>query len=126
MKTKQIVAIIASIPNVAEFSLHKDVNTQRIEQKCREIIKARMFHCQTELLNHLDEAEVALDRQIVHYKKSGGHFSVPTYRELEEALTKPMQEWTKLIWQQIIRQMSTDIDHSTVVFQYATEKLLVM
>lgn len=126
MKSRQIMALIATLPvTESGYSTHSETSTIAIEKAFKEIIEARMQHCQRQLLDHVDDAVSTVSGQIAYDRTSKWHFSMPVYKALEEALEQPMSDWSKLVWQQIVRY-SYDADINEHLFGYATEMLLVL
>lgn len=89
-----------------------------------EVIRRRIHHCEENCLHNLAEAQVCNDGQTIVW--TGGHFSIPVHAELRKALYCAPHEWNRLVWQQIIRQMYEDEVKNEILFQVATEVLLVL
>lgn len=125
MTTKQISAIIATLPVLENsFTIHEKLNSIQLEKEFRTVIENRMKHCQEMFLTNIDNAHSTASGQIVF--GDDWHFSLPVYHALENALSQPMEQWSKLVWQQIIREQYISNSNNTVAFMYATEKLLVL
>lgn len=125
MKTKQLAAIIATLPVFENsFTIHQELNSAQLEEDFRVLIKNRMEHCQEMFLLNIDDAHSTSSGQIAF--SDNWHFSLPVYQALEDALSQPMDQWSKLVWQQIIREQFLHNSRNIDAFMYATEKLLVL
>ena len=93
------------------------------DDKFRELIKNRLEHCENSLKDNLNHAYSTNSGLMIIWK--GGHFSYPVYEALVQSLTIPTEEWSALIWEQIIRQMADEKCTDTQMYYIASEYLLV-
>lgn len=127
MKTlEEISNIIKNIPykeNVEWPIIEKDES----EPLFKNLIKARMEHCLSELEKWKDNPKTytSCSGQIVYFP-NGKHFSFPVYEQLQDALKLNMAYWSRLVWQQIVRHMYLSGVKNIELFTYATESLLVI
>ena len=118
---EEVMRLIANLP-AAEDNIKKNKPSLiEAEEFFRKVIEARIDHCVNNLKAHANEAKVAF--AIVVWKD--GHFSVPVYESLLEAQNQDWRDWSALVWQQIIRQMIEDGCKDNLMFQIATEFILV-
>ena len=116
----EVMRLIANLP-VAEDNIREArPSLQEAENFFREVIKSRINHCVNNLKAHANEAKVA--SSIVVWPT--GHFSVPVYESLLEAQNLDWDDWSPLIWQQIIRQMAEEGCKNNIMFRIATELIL--
>ena len=121
-KHEEVMRLIANLPAAEDNNVRENKPSfEEIEKFFKEIIDARIQHCVSNLKAHANEAKVAF--AIVVWPT--GHFSVPVYDSLVEAQDQDMRSWSPLIWQQIIRQMIEDKCENNLMFQIATEFILV-
>ena len=121
--SKQIKRNIEDLPINEGAWIARVFDKKEVQAKFKAIIESRMTHCFTKLLQNLSSAQVTdFGRQIVIFK--GGHFSMPVYEALEEALGQDMEQWSALVWQQILRQMFEDNNRDFLLHQIATEGCL--
>ena len=118
----EVMHIIANLPAAEDNNVRENKPSfEEIEKFFKEIIDVRIQHCVSNLKAHASEAKVAF----VTVVWPTGHFSVPVYDSLVEAQDQDMRSWSPLIWQQIIRQMIEDKCENNIMFQIATEFILV-
>ena len=95
--SKQIKRSIENLPIIknAWTEVATSFDKDDVQTKFKAIIESRMTHCFTKLLLNLGAAQVTdSGRQIVVFKE--GHFSMPVYEALEEALGQDMKQWSAL------------------------------
>lgn len=133
MKTpKEVQELINSIQNnkVNNGLENPNIDSNDIENRCKDIIRDRLNHCCNELLVNINTnkkiQKVCNNLYIDYCDGKRGHFSFPTYKALYEALDQSIDDWNKLIWQQIVRQMYISKKVDEECFMYATEALLVL
>lgn len=96
-----------------------------IESEFKTLIQTRIFRCVGSVIaarNNKKEISNYHNKCLFWDDK---HFSVPVCDALEEALDQTIDQWSKLVWQQIVR-LYVDYNYNSQLFQYATEKLLVL
>ena len=101
----------------------KTINTSSLERNFKTIIQQRINHCEKQYNDKIDENTYR--NESIIYFSDGTHFSIPVYKFLKEALNKSMQEWNRMVWQQIVRQMYNNVERNETLFNIATEYLLV-
>ena len=117
----EVMHLIAGLPAAEDNIVENKPSFEETEKFFRKVIEERIDHCVNNLKAHANEAKVA---SIVVVWKDG-HFSVPVYTSLVEAQDQDMRNWSALVWQQIIRQMIEDKCENNLMFQIATEFILV-
>lgn len=120
-KTNEVMHLIAGLPAAEDNIVENKPSFEETEKFFKKVIEARINHCVSDLKAHVNEAKVAFATVVWE----GGHFSVPVYWDLEEALNQDWRNWSPLIWQQIIRQMVEDDCKDNLMFRIATEFILV-
>ena len=120
-KHEEVMRLIANLPAAEDNVKENKLSFKETENFFRKVIEARIDHCVNNLKAHANEAKVAFSTVVWE----GGHFSVPVYKALVEALNQDMRSWSPLVWQQIIRQMIEDKCENNTMFQIATEFILV-
>ena len=117
----EVMHLIASLPAAEDNIVENKPSFEETEKFFRKIIEERIDHCVNNIRAHANEAKVAFSTVVWE----GGHFSVPVYDSLIEALDQDWRSWSPLVWQQIIRQMIEDKCEDHTMFQIATEFILV-
>ena len=117
----EVMHLIAGLPVAEDNIVENKPSFEETEKFFRKVIEERIDHCVNNLKAHANEAKVA---SIVVVWKDG-HFSVPVYDSLIEALDQDWRSWSPLVWQQIIRQMIEDDCKDNTMFRIATEFILV-
>ena len=120
-KHEEVMRLIANLPTAEDNVKENKSSLVEAEKFFRKVIEERIDHCVNNLKAHANEAKVA---SIVVVWKDG-HFSVPVYDSLVEALDQDWRSWSPLVWQQIIRQMIEDDCKDNTMFRIATEFILV-
>ena len=121
---KEVLKLIATLPSVESFRIYEAKQSQKEYQVLfTTLLNNRINHCYEELKSHADEAKVNNNQTIVFWKD--GHFSLPVFEELLAAKELKMEEWSIIIWQQIIRQMAIEQSTDTDLYYVATEWLLL-
>lgn len=92
------------------------------ESKFKQIILNRITHCNEQLKNN----EIIDKDDNFFFFKNGEHYSIPVIRALIDALTQNIEQWSPLVWQQIVRQLWEENNRNKVLFYIATERLLVV
>ena len=121
LRTNEVMSLIAGLPVAEDNTRENRPSLEEAESFFRKVIEARINHCVNNLKAHANEAKVAFS--IVVWPT--GHFSVPVYDSLVEALDQDWRSWSPLVWQQIIRQMIEDDCKDNTMFRIATEFILV-
>ena len=93
------------------------------ERDFRKVINNRIVHCDKQL--HRNVNNISHRDKYIIYFNNGEHFSIPVIEALDDALTQNIEEWSVLIWQQIVRQLWEDNNRDKNLFYIATEMLLV-
>ena len=117
----EVMRLIANLPVAEDNTKEARPSLQEAENFFREVIKSRINHCVNNLKAHANEAKVAS----IAVVWPTGHFSVPVYESLLEAQNQDWKDWSPLIWQQIIRQMTEEDCKNNIMFRIATEFILV-
>ena len=117
----EVMRLIAGLPAAEDNIVENKPSFEETEKFFRKVIEERIDHCVNNLKAHANEAKVAF--ATVVWKD--GHFSVPVYEALLEALDQDWRSWSPAVWQQIIRQMIEDKCEDHTMFQIATEFILV-
>lgn len=94
-------------------------------QDIKVLIKKRCEHCASELKAHIHEAKSVMDGQVVVW--NGGHFSVVTYKAMQDFLENPsLCNINRLIAQQALRSMRNcdDYKNDDFLFTFLTELVL--
>lgn len=88
-----------------------------------QMVKNRINHCEKNLELHIHEAvRCRFDNFIVW---SDGYFSIPVWKNLQEALKIDITNWSPIIWEQVIRQMAREPERfDPVVWDIASEMML--
>ena len=121
---KEVLKLIATLPSVESFRIYEAKQSQKEYQVLfTTLLNNRINHCYEELKSHADEAKVNNNQTIVFWKD--GHFSLPVFEELLAAKELKMEEWSIIIWQQIIRQMAIEQSTDADLYYVATEWLLL-
>lgn len=120
-RINEVMSLIAGLPVAEDNIVENKLSFEEIESFFRKVIEARISHCVNSLKARANEAKVAFSTVVWE----DGHFSVPVYWDLEDALNQGLRDWSSLIWQQIIRQMVEDGCKDNTMFQIATEFILV-
>lgn len=120
-KHEEVMRLIANLPAAEDNVKENKSSFEETEKFFRKVIEARIDHCVNNLKAHASEAKVAS----IAVVWEGGHFSVPVYESLLEALEQDIRDWSSLVWQQIIRQMVEDGCKDNTMFRIATEFILV-
>ena len=115
---KELEDDIKALPE-GEYKYDRQLND---EPYFRDLLKKRLQHCGYSLKANLHKAKKQYDTVFW----DGGHFSRHLYKILEEALGAPMDSWSALVWQQIVRQMFLSNERYQRGFMYATEKMLLL
>lgn len=120
-RINEVMSLIAGLPVAEDNIVENKLSFEEIESFFRKVIEARISHCVNSLKARANEAKIAFSTVVWE----DGHFSVPVYWDLEDALNQGLRDWSSLIWQQIIRQMVEDGCKDNTMFQIATEFILV-
>ena len=121
---KEVLKLIATLPSVESFRIYEAKQSEKEYQVLfTTLLNNRINHCYEELKSHADEAKVNNNQTIVFWKD--GHFSLPVFEELLAAKELKMEEWSIIIWQQIIRQMAIEQSTDADLYYVATEWLLL-
>ena len=121
---KEVLKLIATLPSVEPFRIYEAKQSEKEYQVLfTTLLNNRINHCYEELKSHADEAKVNNNQTIVFWKD--GHFSLPVFEELLAAKELKMEEWSIIIWQQIIRQMAIEQSTDADLYYVATEWLLL-
>lgn len=91
------------------------------ESEFKQIISNRIAHCNEQLKNN----EVIAEDDNFFFFKNGEHYSKPVMKALKDALVQDIEQWTSLVWQQIVRQLWEDNNRDRSLFYIATEILLI-
>ena len=121
---KEVLKLIATLPSVEPFRIYEAKQSEKEYQVLfTTLLNNRINHCYEELKSHADEAKANNNQTIVFWKD--GHFSLPVFEELLAAKELKMEEWSIIIWQQIIRQMAIEQSTDADLYYVATEWLLL-
>lgn len=120
-KYEEVIRLIANLPAAEDNVKENKPPLVEAEEFFRKMIEERIDHCVSNLKAHANEAKVAFSTVVW----KDGHFSVPVYESLLEAQDQDWRNWSPAIWQQIIRQMIEDKCTDNMMFQIATEFILV-
>lgn len=93
------------------------------EYEFKQVISNRITHCDKQLRKNINN--IAYRNECFIHFNNGEHYSIPVIRELEDALTQSILQWTSLVWQQIVRQLWEENNRNKNLFYIATEMLLV-
>lgn len=121
--TREEYSKIAKKLESVDFCKSEDPTMNDYDDKFRELIKNRINHCENNLKNNLHHARSTGRGQIIVWP--GGHFSYPTYEALVQSLEMCIEEWSPLIWEQIIRRMADEKCTDTQMYYIASECLLL-
>ena len=91
------------------------------ESEFKQVILNRIVHCNEQLKNN----EIIDKNDTFFFFKNGGHYSIPVIRALVDALMQNIEQWSSLVWQQIVRQLWEENNRNKNLFYIATEMLLV-
>lgn len=92
------------------------------ESEFRQVISNRITHCNNQLKSN--EQFITYEDDWIITFLNGEHYSKPVMKALEDALTQNIEQWTSLVWQQIVRQLWEDNNRDKNLFYIATEILL--
>ena len=93
------------------------------EYEFKQVISNRIAHCDNQLKNN-GQFITYEDEWIITFL-NGEHYSKPVMKALKDALVQDIEQWTSLVWQQIVRQLWEDNNRDRSLFYIATEMLLI-
>lgn len=122
-KIQEVIDIIKTLPITDGATSNENiVSLNEAEKMFKQVINQRLDHCLQQLKDHAKDAVYVDGNDVIVW--NGGHFYIPVYEALLEAQEQGINEWSPLIWQQIIRQMAIEGDYEPIYFNLATEFLL--
>ena len=123
MTLEELSAKIENLPTVDYWESSPKESLKDRSEFFRSMIQKRLEHCEKQLEEHLYEAKSICSGQVVVWE--GGHFSVPVWDHLKQALEQDLRDWNALVWEQIIRQMGREEEHfEPILWDTASEMCL--
>ena len=119
-----IEKFIAEIDNVKDMERSASIDPADLDTYFKRVITRRMCHCATSLLYKYKQASKTPSGKYVMFNDNT-HFSKPVYEALLSALETHYEEWSSLVWLQVVRQMHSEHSTDDEMFDIATEFLLV-
>lgn len=123
MTLEELSAKIENLPTVDYWESAQKESLKDRSEFFRSMIQKRIEHCEKQLEENLHEANSICEGQIIVW--NGGHFSVPVWNYLKQALEQDLRDWNALIWEQVIRQMGREEEHfEPILWDIASEMCL--
>ena len=118
MTKEEYSNLVKNLVVVDYWTPEEQITMKDYEYQFRQLIERRIQHCEEQLKANLHLANSLCDGQI------GGHFSYPVYEALINSHNEVIEEWSALVWEQIIRQMAREHSINVIMYDIASEGCL--
>lgn len=115
---------IATIDDIKEMEKPTNIDPDDLDAYFKRVITRRMDHCAISLLYKYAQASKTPSEEYVMFDDNA-RFSKPVYKAMLSALDTRHEEWSPIIWQQVVRQMHSEHSTDDEMFDIATEFFLV-
>lgn len=122
MTSKEYSNLVKNLVVVDYWTPEEQVTMKDYEHQFRQLIERRIQHCEEQLKANLHNANSLCDGQIIVWPR--GHFSYPVYEALIDSHNMAIEEWSALVWEQIIRQMAREHSNNVIMYDIASEGCL--
>lgn len=116
--------LINNVDEVKDMERPTSIDPDDLDRYFKNVITRRLFHCATSLISKCRRASKTPSGKYVMFDDNT-HFSKPVYKALLSALEVRHEEWSPLVWQQVVRQMHSEHSTDNEMFDIATEFFLV-
>lgn len=116
--------LINNVDEVKDMERPTSIDPDDLDRYFKSVITRRLYHCAASLISKCRRASKTPSGKYVMFDDNT-HFSKPVYEALLSALETRCEEWSPLVWQQIVRQMHSEHSTDDEMFDIATEFFLV-
>lgn len=119
-----VTNFIKEIQDVKDLEPLSSHDPDELDKYFKSVITRRLCHCGTSLLSKYQNGAKTPSGEYVMFNDKT-HFSKPVYADMLNALKVRHEEWSPLVWQQVVRQMHSEHSTDDDEFDIATEYFLV-
>ena len=119
-----IESFIKDVSEVKDMERPISIDPDDLDRYFKSVITRRLCHCAANLISKYGRASKTPSGKYVMFDDNT-HFSKPVYEVLLSALDVRYEEWSPIVWQQIVRQLHAEHSTDDEMFDIATGFFLV-
>ena len=119
-----VESFIKQVSEVKDVERPIPIDPDDLDRYFKSVITRRLCHCAANLISKYWRASKTPSGKYVMFDDNT-HFSKPVYEVLLSALEVRHEEWSPIVWQQVVRQMHSEHSTDDEMFDIATKFFLV-